>query len=537
MIRVDAVVERVRAYLDRRMGELLAPGVQIALTDRDRTRAVVCHGFANAEARTPVESHHRFQIGSISKGFTVMALLQEREAGNLALDAPITEYLPWLEFASRYPAITVHHLLSHTAGLILGTEFTGEATHALWSLQQLEPGFAPGERFWYSNDGYKALGLILERVTGRPWFDVVHERVMSAAGMKDSPPTITHDVRPTLAVGYGEPFDDRPWQPAHGLAPAVWSESGTADGTICATADELAGYVRLVLNRGDGVIEDESFELMSRPIAADLDTPGDVYGYGLKWVEERFLGHSGSTVGYVALALCEPRTGFGVAICANGIGPRIDLARFTLTTLAAAAAGDELPDLPEPSDEASIPDAERYAGVYRGERRSFDVRADGDRLVLAGERDARLVSFDSPDSGSFLVDDRELDRFVFRFTATPGAGRPTVLDHGPDRYVREGGAPTARVPADVEPFVGHYRTHDPWQANIRVFVRDAALWLQDNSSDEVRYHERHLEPLEGGTFRVGESWSPDRIRFDSVIDGRATRAIYDGAPMYRMFTP
>ena len=533
---VDAVDERIRAYLERRMSELIAPGVQIALTDRDRTLARVCHGFANAEARTPVEPHHRFQIGSISKGFTVMALLQEREAGNLDLDAPVTDYLPWLEIVSPYPPITVHHLLSHTAGIVIGAEATGEGTHAVWSLHQLEPGFAPGERFWYSNHGYKALGLILERITGRPWFDVVRERVMAAAGMEDSPPTITHDVRPTLAVGYGAPFDDRPWQPAHGLAPAVWSESGTADGTICATAEELAGYVRLVLNRGDGVITGESFELMSQPIARDLETPGDVYGYGLKWVEERFLGHTGSTIGYVALALCEPQTGFGVAICANGMGPRMHVARFALATLVAAAAGDALPDIPAPSDEASIPGAERYAGLYRGESSSFEVRADGNRLVLAGERGAKLVPFDSPDSGSFLVDDRQLDRFVLRFSLS-SAGRPTVLDHGPDRYVRDGEPESAPAPTEVDPFVGHYRTHDPWQANIRVFLRDGALWLQDNASDDARYHERPLGPFGNGSFRVGESWSPDRIRFDAVIDGRATRAVYDGEPMYRMFTP
>ena len=534
---VDAVVERITAYLDRRMDELIAPGVQIALTDRDRTVAVICRGLANVDARTPVEPHHRFQIGSIGKGFTAMALLLEREAGRLHLDAPVTDYLPWLEIRSPYPPITVHHLLSHTSGLIMGSDFTGEARHEVWSLRDLEPGFAPGERLWYSNVGYKALGLILERVAGRPWFDVVRERVMRHVGMDDSPPTITHDVRPTLAVGYGAPFDDRPWQPAHGLAPAAWSESGTADGTICATAGELAGYVRLLLNRGAGVVAEETFDLMSEPVALDPDAPGDVYGYGLKWVDERFLGHSGSTLGYVALALCEPRTGFGVAVCANGIGPRIHLVRFALQTLAASAAGDALPDVPVPSDDTSVPGAERFAGVYRGERRSLEVRADGDRLVLAGERDAQLVPFDAPDSGSFLVDDRELDRFVLRFTATSGAERPDLLDHGPDRYVREGHASPARPPAELEQYVGHYRTHDPWQANVRVFVREGALWLQDNSSDDARYHERPLERLADGSFRAGERWSPDRIWFDTVIDGSATRAIYDCAPMYRMFTP
>ncbi|MEX2204125.1 MAG: serine hydrolase domain-containing protein, partial [Actinomycetota bacterium] len=96
---VQAVVARVREFLDRRMEELVAPGVQVALTDRERTLAVICHGYANADARSPVEPHHRFQIGSIGKGMTAMALLQEREAGRLDLDGPVTEYLPWLEIA------------------------------------------------------------------------------------------------------------------------------------------------------------------------------------------------------------------------------------------------------------------------------------------------------------------------------------------------------------------------------------------------------------------------------------------------------
>ncbi len=536
---VRAVVSRVREFLDRRMDELVAPGVQVALTDRERTLAVICHGLANADARSPVEPHHRFQIGSIGKGLTAMALLQEREAGRLDLGAPVTEYLPWLEIASPYPPITVHHLLSHTSGLIQGMDFTTEAAHEVWSLRELEPGFAPGERFWYSNVGYKALGLVLERLTGRPWYETVHERVMTPVGMQDSSPVITHDVRPSLAVGYGATFDDRPWQPAHGLAPAPWLESGTADGTICSTADELAGYVRLVLNEGRGVVEPTSFSLMSSPAAVDEDT-GETYGYGLRWIEGRLLGHSGSTVGYAAHASCDPATGFGVAILTNGFGPRISLATFALDALAAAAGGGSLPDVPPPPDPASVADAEQFAGGFRGAAGSLEITQSGDRLMAdLGGRSARLLPLDPDDPGSFLVEDEDLDRFVLRFEMGED-GRAEVAHHGPDRYeagARSRGGGASQAGDEWRVFVGHYRSHDPWASHIRVFLRDGEPWLQDPAHDELRYHERPLRALPDGSFRVGEPWSPDRIRFDTVIDGRATRAVYDCAPMYRTFTP
>jgi hypothetical protein len=177
--------------------------------------------------------------------------------------------------------------------------------------------------------------------------------------------------------------------------------------------------------------------------------------------------------------------------------------------------------------------------VYEGFDRSFDVRADGDRLVLNG--DARLLPFDPRAPGSFLVDDRFLDRYVVRFEHGEDGGIERI-DHGPHRYVRAVAGSTARPePSLMSPehaaYTGHYRSHNPWMPNVRVFARDGDLWLQDIAYDELRYHERPLHPLPDGSFRVGEGWSPDRIRFDTVIDGRATRAIYDCAPMYRTFTP
>jgi len=121
-----------------------------------------------------------------------------------------------------------------------------------------------------------------------------------------------------------------------------------------------------------------------------------------------------------------------------------------------------------------------------------------------------------------------------------GDGRAEVAHHGPDRYETDGrsmsGAPS-QAGDEWAALVGHYRSHDPWASHVRVFLRDGEPWLQDPAHDELRYHERPLRALPDGSFQVGEPWSPDRIRFDTVIDGRATRAVYDCAPMYRTFTP
>jgi CubicO group peptidase (beta-lactamase class C family) len=184
MGRGDASLERVRSFVEGHRALLDTPGLAIALTDRDRTLGVVLDGLANVDAGTPVAPEHRFQIGSISKGFTVMALLQQREEGRLDLDAPVTEYLPWFEVRSAFGPIAVRHLLSHTAGIVCGMDSTGEAVHEVWALRQTHAGWAPGERFLYSNVGYKALGLVLEAVTGRPWWESVLEGVMDPIGME-----------------------------------------------------------------------------------------------------------------------------------------------------------------------------------------------------------------------------------------------------------------------------------------------------------------------------------------------------------------
>ena len=94
-----------------------SPGLTLVLADRDAVQRVVHYGFGDLEARLAIGEDDLFQIGSISKSFVALALLQLRDEGKLDLDRPIVDYLPWLRIESKYAPITVHHLLTHSTGL------------------------------------------------------------------------------------------------------------------------------------------------------------------------------------------------------------------------------------------------------------------------------------------------------------------------------------------------------------------------------------------------------------------------------------
>ncbi len=149
-------------------------GVALTIIGSRETLFTGAYGFASLDAQTPLRSDHLFQIGSIGKSFTAIALLQLLEAGLLALHEPVNRYLPWLVIPSDYGAITLHHLLTHSAGIVRGSD-AGPSMHGeAWSLRDTRAGAPPGQYFRYSNCGYMLLGLVLEAVTGHytsynPW--------------------------------------------------------------------------------------------------------------------------------------------------------------------------------------------------------------------------------------------------------------------------------------------------------------------------------------------------------------------------------
>jgi CubicO group peptidase (beta-lactamase class C family) len=429
----DELADRLDAYAETVLAAGAAVSMAVAVTDRERTLAARTYG---------VPAGTMFQFGSIGKSFTAIVALQLSEQGLLDLHAPVTEVLPWFAVGGLTEPITAHHLLTHSSGLIEGAEVATGSNYDVVALADTAVGFAPGQHMWYSNVGYRVIGWMLERVSGRGYPQLVRELILEPLGMAESEPWIVQEMRPRLAQAHVPFYDDRPWRPEHGLVPATWIDSAEADGCICSSGPDLAIYLRALMKRDPRLLSERSWSAMfARHIEDDQDSSGEHYGYGIA-IGAADFGHGGSMIGSYSM-MRATSSGVGVVAMVCGYMGAVALAGAGL----ALAAGIE----PEP-----------FA------------------LELADP----------------LVDD-------------------------------------GSCPEQWRPLLGHYRSFNAWTTNFRVAARDGGLWWV---TDHINNDRLPLTPLEGGDFRLGErDWSPERLRFDTFIDGVAQRALLSGGLYTRTF--
>lgn len=424
--------EPLDAFAARILDVGTAPAIAVAITDSDRTIATRTYGAATPDALWP--------IASIGKSFTAVLALQLAEEGRLDLHAPVTDYVPWVMIGSQSAPITLHHLLTHTGGIVEHSDLAPASTYDVIALADTEPGFRPGEHRWYSNIGYRAVGVVLEAVTGVPYGELLQRRVLDRLGLRESVAVMTHETRRRLPGGHVPFYDDRPWRREHRLAPGPWVESAEADGCTCCSVEDLATYLRSIWS-GDELLSEPSLAAMKTAFPPHEDYG---YGYGLE-IETDGFGHGGNMLGYVAHMWVDTGSEVGVVAFANGFRGAWWLGEGAL----AIATGRQAPD-PEPP------------------------------------------------AAKALIDD-------------------------------------GTCPQQWTAYLGRYRSHNPWLPTFLIAAADGMLVM---GTDWLNGSQRFpLVPIDVDAFRVGDvDWSPERLRFDTVIDGLAQRAHYSGTPYYRAFT-
>lgn len=550
---VDGVRAAVGRYARQVLDEGQTPGIVVALTSREGWLAVDALGVADVKTGRPVTADTLFEIGSISKTFTALAALRLAEQGRFDPRLPVRQYLPWFEVRSDYPPITGHHLLSHTAGLPRNRDDLPASKYMAWAVREQRLVYPPGERFHYSNVGYQVLSAALEAIEHRPLAEIVTDRVLRPLAMDDTRAKITNEVRSRLAQSYMDSFDDRPVHPSHPLAEATWLEFDTGDGNVVSTAADLAKLLRMLLARGETpqgrFLSAESFELfVDAPGILEM-APGNRYGYGIVTRHESGateIFHYGGMVGFISAMRGELESGLGaVAFVNGGPGYAIPVALYALRAMRAAQAGEPIPDPPPAADRRHVEDAGQYAGTFRspsGDRR-LEVTAEGDRLFVSSPSWSvdEKVPLETYADDAFYASHSEiegLDLFLFRF-GRGDDGKVVEVSHGEDWYVGEGyrGPHEFEVPESWRAFPGHYRSFSPWFSNFRVLLLKGELLLVTPRSPETSFRVHRLVELEPGLFQVDEEPTPERVAFDTVIDGQAQRAVWTGHPFYRFFTP
>ena len=279
------------------------------------------YGFANLADRIPNREDTKFNMASMGKMFTGVAILQLTESGRLSLDDKVGKYLPDYPNSVVRDSVTIRQLLTHTAGLgNFWDEHAKLAKERFKSVSDYLPLFVnqsllytPGTSFVYSNSGYMVLGLILEQVTGQSYFDYVKEHIYKPAGMTNTDAYELDYVVPNLATGYTRSIE-RPGQWMNNSYVNV-VKGGPAGGSF-STADDLLSFANALMQ----------FKLLSREKTADLTAGKVPYGnrrYAYGFTEEianghRIIGHGGGHIGIADELMIFPDLGYTVVILTNG---------------------------------------------------------------------------------------------------------------------------------------------------------------------------------------------------------------------------
>jgi len=300
----DAIVEPF-ATSGRFMGSaLVASGDDVVFSKG--------YGYANLEWNVPNDPSTKFRLGSITKQFTSALILLLEEDGKLSIQDPVSRHIP--EAPASWSGITLYHLLTHTSGI---HNFTALPDYRVRQVQPSSPAaqldrlrdepldFEPGTEYRYSNSGYLMLGLVVERVSGRRYADVLQERIFGPLGMRDSGYDSNTAVIPHRAAGYA-PGPNGPVN-----ARFVDMSVPHAAGALYSTTGDLLKWMRGLF--GGRVLKPESLRKMTTPYLNN-------YALGLNVREVdgiQMIGHGGSINGFNAFLAYYPQSETTVVVLAN----------------------------------------------------------------------------------------------------------------------------------------------------------------------------------------------------------------------------
>ncbi|MEH1101183.1 serine hydrolase domain-containing protein [Micromonospora sp. CPCC 205561] len=381
----------------------------------------------------------QYRLGSISKTMTATLVMQERDAGRLALDDPLEKHLP----GTGVGALTLRQLLGHASGLQREPEgpwwerAEGADLATLLTGVGAEKIAYPAHRsYHYSNLAYGLLGGVLERLTGTGWAELLRQRVLEPLGMRRT----TYAATEPFARGYVV----HPWHGTLREEPRTDTGAMAPAGQLWSTAEDLARWAAFLADPAPEVLAAGTLTEMCVPVAiSDLDSWNGGHGLGLELYrrgERVYVGHGGSMPGYVAALAVHRPSRTGVIGFANSYGFRTGgiggLALRILDTVL-----DAEPAFPRPwRPAAAAPPAEvaEITGRWWWMGASLDVTWDategelvvhvrGERVsVFVPEGPDRWRGRTGPENGEILSVLRDgagraaaLDVATFVFTRTP----------------------------------------------------------------------------------------------------------------------
>jgi len=300
-------------------------------------------GTANKDFSAPNTVGTKFNLGSMNKMFTAVAIAQLVEQGRLSYDDPLSKFIPDFPSAATAPKIHIAHLLTHTSGL--GSYFNDEFDRSsrarfrtVDDMMQLAKGdslaFEPGTRWSYSNTGMLVLGKVIEVVTKQDYFTWIREHVYVPAGMMSTDAYELDQVNPHLAVGYQKEFqEDGTVRFRNNIFMHV-IRGGPAGGGY-STVEDLVRFAEAL--KAGKLVSPKTFELMTTP-KPEVNSPQYGYGFSVD-TQTGVVGHSGGFPGISSNLDIFKGTGYVAVVLSNYGGASQPVVERIRTVVRSRATG------------------------------------------------------------------------------------------------------------------------------------------------------------------------------------------------------
>ncbi|MFW5434477.1 serine hydrolase domain-containing protein [Paenibacillus apiarius] len=317
---VDATA--IDRFVQAQLEKAQSPGAAVVVVSGNRVVYAKGFGLADREAGIPATSSTLFELGSTSKAFTGLALLQLEQQGALRLDDPVTRYVPWLRLTYQGQAanVTLAHLLHHTSGVPFASLASipidsGEQAleQTVRALSGTELDDLPGDRYQYATINYDVLGLVIQEVSGMS-YEAYMSRMLQRLGMNDTVPMAQLSDRQGLARGYKIGFGS----PRLFEAPAY--RGNTPAGYLLSNADDIGRWLLLQLGT-DGMSAGDR-EIIERSHRPDTTVGPDANGtyYAAGWfvsADGEEWSHQGSNPNFSSYFIARPQERLGIGVLAN----------------------------------------------------------------------------------------------------------------------------------------------------------------------------------------------------------------------------
>jgi len=389
------------------------------------------YGLANKNTNAANNTETKFNLGSMNKMFTSVAVAQLVERGKLSFDDPISKHLLNYPNKSVADKVTIHHLLTHTSGMgDYKNEKFFEQIDQRKTIVDLLPFFAneplafePGAKFQYSNAGFAVLGLIIEKLSGQNYFDYVRENIFKPAGMNNTDSYEKGANIKNLAVGYtrlnsnGQPDLTKQRRENNQTLPAKGSSAGGGYSTV----DDLLKFALALQNHK--LLSKKIMEIITTG-KFDVGGPMGKYAYGFidKILNgKHIVGHNGGSLGIAANFDMFPELGYTAIILSNYDPPAMMPVIMKVRELipsSTSSASTESPNQPNERREMRLPTLRFPAGKDFVEV-PFEV--DSNLMVIPvsvnGSRPLRYV-LDTGGQGALLYNSTVADTLNLKISGT-----------------------------------------------------------------------------------------------------------------------